>query len=86
MHQQLQDSEDTDIKQLAASIDPQVIQLHYEIALNSLSKFHVHPHPKQALELCILRMLAFQPISESLAPKIEKKNSKLVPVSKASNP
>ncbi|MFL2718083.1 MAG: DNA polymerase III subunit gamma/tau [Gammaproteobacteria bacterium] len=84
LHQQLQDSEDTDIKQLAASIDPQVIQLHYEIALNSLSKFHVHPHPKQALELCILRMLAFQPISESLAPKIEKKNSKLVPDSKAS--
>ena len=79
LHQQLQDSEDTDVKQLAASIDPQVIQLHYEIALNSLSKFHVHPHPKQALELCILRMLAFQPISESLAPKIEKKNSKLVP-------
>ena len=79
LHQQLLDSEDTDIKQLAASIDPQVIQLHYEIALNSLSKFHVHPHPKQALELCILRMLAFQPISESLAPKIEKKNSKLVP-------
>ena len=83
LHQQLLDSEDTDIKQLAASIDPQVIQLHYEIALNSLSKFHVHPHPKQALELCILRMLAFQPISESLAPKIEKKNSKLVPDSKA---
>ena len=83
LHQQLQDSEDTDIKQLAASIDPQVIQLHYEIALNSLSKFHVHPHPKQALELCILRMLAFQPISESLAPKIEKKNSKLVLDSKA---
>ena len=83
LHQQLLDSKDTDIKQLAASIDPQVIQLHYEIALNSLSKFHVHPHPKQALELCILRMLAFQPISESLAPKIEKKNSKLVPDSKA---
>ena len=83
LHQQLLDSEDTDIKQLAASIDPQVIQLHYEIALNSLSKFHVHPHPKQALELCILRMLAFQPISESLAPKIEKKNSKLVPDFKA---
>ena len=36
----------------------------------------MHPHPKQALELCILRMLAFQPISEAAAPKIEKKNSK----------
>ena len=64
--------------QLAECIDPQITQLHYEIALNALSKFHVHPHPKQALELCILRMLAFQPISEGAAPKIEKKNSKLV--------
>ena len=78
LHQQLQDSEDSGIQQLADSIDPQIVQLHYEIALNALSKFHVHPHPKQALELCILRMLAFQPISEGAAPKIEKKNSKLV--------
>ena len=78
LHQQLQDSEDTGIQQLADSIEPQIIQLHYEIALNALSKFHVHPHPKQALELCILRMLAFQPISEGVAPKIEKKNSKSV--------
>ena len=77
LHQQLQDSEDTDIKQLADLIDPQIIQLHYEIALNALSKFHVHPHPKQALELCILRMLAFQPLSEGTTPTIEKKNSKL---------
>ncbi len=77
LHQQLEDSEDASIKQLAESIDPQIIQLHYEIALNALSKFHVHPHPKQALELCILRMLAFQPISDGVTPKIEKKNPKL---------
>ena len=84
LHQQLQNSEDASIKQLAESIDPQVIQLHYEIALNALSKFHVHPHPKQALELCILRMLAFQTISEGISPKIEKKNPKLVTESIAS--
>ncbi|MEL0018014.1 MAG: DNA polymerase III subunit gamma/tau [Gammaproteobacteria bacterium] len=77
LHQQLQNSEDASIKQLAESIDPQVTQLHYEIALNALNKFHVHPHPKQALELCILRMLAFQPLSDGVSPKIEKKNSKL---------
>jgi DNA polymerase-3 subunit gamma/tau len=77
LHQQLQNSEDASIQQLAENLDPQIIQLHYEIALNALSKFHVHPHPKQALELCILRMLAFQPISEGVVPKIEKKNSKL---------
>jgi DNA polymerase-3 subunit gamma/tau len=87
LHQQLQDSEDEAIKKLAESIDPQIIQLHYEIALNALSKFHVHPHPKQALELCILRMLAFQPMSDGVVPKIEKKNPKLAsepPASKES--
>lgn len=76
LHQQLQNSNEEAIIKLAESIDPQMIQLHYEIALNSLAKFHVHPYPKQALELCILRMLAFQPMSEEIAPKIEKKNPK----------
>ena len=76
LHQQLQNSNEEAITKLAESIDPQMIQLHYEIALNSLAKFHVHPHPKQALELCILRMLAFQPMSEEMVPNIEKKNPK----------
>ncbi len=86
LHQQLQNSEDASIQQLAENLDPQIIQLHYEIALNALSKFHVHPHPKQALELCILRMLAFQPLSVGAAPKIEKKNSKLAANSVAPSP
>ena len=86
LHQQLQNSEDASIQQLAENLDPQIIQLHYEIALNALSKFHVHPHPKQALELCILRMLAFQPLSEGAAPKIEKKNPKLAAKSLAPSP
>ena len=87
LHQQLQNSEDASIQQLAENLDPQIIQLHYEIALNALSKFHVHPHPKQALELCILRMLAFQPLSERATPKIEKKNCKLAakPIAPAPN-
>ncbi len=78
LNQQLHESKDAGIIQLSESIDPQITQLHYEIALNALGRFHVHPHPKQALELCILRMLAFQPISEEAAPKIEKKNPELV--------
>ena len=86
LHQQLQNSEDASIQELAENLDPQIIQLHYEIALNALSKFHVHPHPKQALELCILRMLAFQPLSEGAAPKIEKKNPKLAAKSVAPSP
>ncbi|MDC1013172.1 DNA polymerase III subunit gamma/tau [Gammaproteobacteria bacterium] len=77
LHQQLQNSEVPAIEELAENLDPQITQLHYEIALNALDKFHVHPHPKQALELCILRMLAFQPISDGAASVIEKKNSEL---------
>jgi DNA polymerase-3 subunit gamma/tau len=86
LHQQLQNSEVPAIEELAENLDPQITQLHYEIALNALDKFHVHPHPKQALELCILRMLAFQPISDGAASVIEKKNPELAakPVTPAS--
>ena len=77
LHQQLQNSEVPAIEKLAENLDPQITQLHYEIALNALDKFHVHPHPKQALELCILRMLAFQPIADGVASVIEKKNPEL---------
>ena len=77
LHQQLHNNESESIQRLAENLDPQITQLHYEIALNSLSKFHVHPHPKQALELCVLRMLAFQPMGDVPTPKEEKKNLKI---------
>ena len=77
LHQQLHNNESESIQRLAENLDPQITQLHYEIALNSLGKFHVHPHPKQALELCILRMLAFQPMGDVATPKEEKKNLKI---------
>ncbi|MDC0129521.1 DNA polymerase III subunit gamma/tau [Gammaproteobacteria bacterium] len=77
LHQQLHNNESESIQRLADNLDPQITQLHYEIALNSLGKFHVHPHPKQALELCILRMLAFQPMGEAVTSREEKKNLKI---------
>ncbi|MDA9626093.1 DNA polymerase III subunit gamma/tau [Pseudomonadota bacterium] len=77
LHQQLHNNESESIQRLAENLDPQITQLHYEIALNSLGKFHVHPHPKQALELCVLRMLAFQPMGDVPTPKEEKKNLKI---------
>jgi len=79
LQQQLNNSDSESIQELASSLDPQITQLHYEIALNSLGNFHVHPHPKQALELCVLRMLAFQPMGEIATPKEEKKNLKINP-------
>ena len=82
LQQQLNNSDSEPIQNLASSLDPQITQLHYEIALNSLGNFHVHPHPKQALELCVLRMLAFQPMGEIATPKEEKKNLKINPTPK----
>ena len=58
----LSNTADHDIKNLAANIDEEFCQLLYEIAINSYSKFNAHPSPKEALEVCILRMLAFNPI------------------------
>jgi len=52
----------------------------YEIAINSYSKFNAHPSPKEALEVCILRMLAFNPIhkidNKNTSNDTEKKNLK----------
>jgi DNA polymerase-3 subunit gamma/tau len=76
----LNNSTDTDIKNLAANIDSEFCQLLYEIAVNSFSKFNAHPSPKEALEVCILRMLAFNPIhkidSKTSINEKEKKNLK----------
>ena len=50
--------------------------------MNSFSKFSVHPNPKEALEICLLRMLTFNPLqklsNKDEAKKVEtseKKNS-----------
>ena len=40
------------------------IWLLYELGINSYSKFSVHPNSKEALELCLLRMLTFNPLQK----------------------
>ena len=76
----LQNTTDENIKGLAIKIDDEFCQLLYEIAVNSYSKFNVHPNPKEALEICILRMLAFNPLHKLDAQpnkqNTEKKNLK----------
>ena len=76
----LENSTDSDIQNLAFDIDEEFCQLLYEIAVNSYSKFSAHPSPKEALEVCILRMLAFNPIhkidSDQVKGETEKKNLK----------
>ena len=62
LHQVLGDSKDQSIQALANKIDAEFCQLLYEITVNAYSKFSVHPNGKEALEICILRMLAFNPL------------------------
>jgi DNA polymerase III subunit gamma/tau len=75
LHQVLRDSKDQSIDELASKIDPEFCQLLYEIAVNSYSKFSVHPNAKEALEICMLRMLAFNPLH-----KLEESNAKKMPI------
>ena len=76
----LHNSNDKNIKSLSQKIDEEFCQLLYEISVNAYSKFNVHPNPKEALEICILRMLAFNPLHKlDEQPKnqnTEKKNLK----------
>ena len=81
LEQVLRNSNDSEIKGLANKIDEEFCQLLYEIAVNAYSKFHVHPSAKESLEICLLRMLAFNPLhkidqSSSRALAEEKKNLK----------
>ena len=62
MHQVLEHSNKEPIAHIASKIDEQYCQLIYEIGLNSFQRIHTHPSPREAVEMCILRMLAFQPV------------------------
>jgi len=63
LEQALKNSNKEPVRSIAQSVDKEFIQLIYEIAVNSYSKFSIHPNPKEALEICILRMLAFNPLA-----------------------
>ena len=64
LEQVLSNSENKNIKSLANKIDKEFCQLLYEISMNAYSKFTVHPNPKESLEICLLRMLAFNPLQK----------------------
>ena len=64
LEQELNNSSDEAIKNLAIKMDQEFCQLLYEICLNAFSKFDVHPSPKESLEICLLRMLTFNPLQK----------------------
>ena len=94
LEQVLGDSDIDEIKKIASIIDPEFCQLIYEIAVNAYSMFHVHPNPKEALEICLLRMIAFNPLKQNMtdfshSSESEKKNKIIekaqIPKSKVKN-
>jgi DNA polymerase-3 subunit gamma/tau len=64
LHQIIKNSDSEDIRSLSIKTDKEFCQLLYEIAINAYSKFSVHPNPKEALEICLLRMLTFNPLQK----------------------
>ena len=64
LHQFIKNSKSESIENLSTKVDKEFCQLLYEIAMNAYSKFPVHPSPKEALEICLLRMLTFNPLQK----------------------
>lgn len=64
IEQVLDNSENEKIKDLSSKTDKEFCQLLYEIAMNAYSRFSVHPNPRESLEICLLRMLAFNPLQK----------------------
>ena len=85
LEQVLNNSESENIKKISYKIDKEFCQLLYEIGMNSFARFSVHPSPKECLEICLLRMLTFNPLQklsennqDSTPSNSEKKNLKKV--------
>ena len=77
MHHVLENSNKEAIADIATKMDAQYCQLIYEIGLNSFQKIHTHPSPREALEMCILRMLAFQPIQNVNSDEAKSQKKKI---------
>jgi len=57
------------IKQLAAQLTAEEAQLYYQIALIGRRDLPLAPNPMHGFEMVMLRMLAFQPTTESQLPR-----------------
>ena len=77
MHHVLENSNKEAIADIATKMDAQYCQLIYEIGLNSFQKIHTHPSPREAVEMCILRMLVFQPIQNVNSDEAKSQKKKI---------
>ncbi|SGZ02504.1 Hypothetical DNA polymerase III, subunits gamma and tau [Moritella viscosa] len=64
------DTEHADkVKALSDEMSPEDVQLYYQIALTGRKELPLAPDPRSALEMTILRMLAFRPQGRLQAPE-----------------
>ena len=85
LHQVLENSNKEPVAKIASKMDEQYCQLIYEIGLNSFQKIHTHPSPREAVEMCLLRMLAFQPVQNMNTGEVktQKKKTNKAPIKSA---
>ena len=76
LHQVLKNSNKEPVAKIASKMDEQYCQLIYEIGLNSFQKIHTHPSPREAVEMCLLRMLAFQPVQNMNTGEVKTQKKK----------
>jgi DNA polymerase-3 subunit gamma/tau len=53
------------LEKLIATIEPETLQLWYQIVLKGLSDLKIAPNARIGFEMCLLRLLAFQPAAMS---------------------
>ena len=59
------DPEDADaarVRELAARVEPEAVQLHYQIALQGRNDLPLAPDEQTGFQMTLLRMLAFEPV------------------------
>ncbi|SUD90998.1 DNA polymerase III subunit gamma/tau [Psychrobacter phenylpyruvicus] len=62
------DKQAEQIKQLASIITADVLQLYYQIVVQGREQIKLANTPLQALEMCLLRLLAFRPLAINEVP------------------
>jgi DNA polymerase-3 subunit gamma/tau len=65
------------VQALAGKVRAEEVQLYYQIALTGRRDLPMSPNPREALEMCLLRMLAFRPVDQRPidAPPVQTSNT-----------
>jgi DNA polymerase-3 subunit gamma/tau len=79
--------DETRLIELAGQLEPEDVQLFYQIGLTGQSELHLAPDPRSGFEMLLLRMLAFRPGGSSdQAPVSNRTVSKPIRKTGASKP